>query len=364
MLNLFKSNTENQKLTSQLAEQRNDNKALLDEIERLTAENEQLNQTLSSVTAQQSEQSLQSDILHGTGDDFQACQSVISRCEQDLIGEVQHFEGTDESFQKTSKALAHMEDFLKTIVVQVEKSESSMSALQKLANEITTFVGTINNISEQTNLLALNAAIEAARAGEQGRGFAVVADEVRTLAQRAVTATSEIDSLVKSINTETNVAGKEIGDMAERCKTVSGQAGEIITSVESSMEMSTRMQKVITESAALTFLPSVHLALSLWKNQLHQIISGETNESLQSQNEHMLGQWYFHSDSNLNNYREHQSFLAMQSPIERFFSLGHDIVYKVQNGEDISQQLAELEREQKSIVKHLETIVDQCFISK
>jgi methyl-accepting chemotaxis protein len=92
---------------------------------------------------------------------------------------------------------------MKRIADVVNRSAETVKALGNSSNQIGEIIVVIDDIADQTNLLALNAAIEAARAGEQGRGFAVVADEVRKLAERTTKATKEISGMIKSIQADT-----------------------------------------------------------------------------------------------------------------------------------------------------------------
>jgi methyl-accepting chemotaxis protein len=124
---------------------------------------------------------------------------------------------------------------MERITDAVTTAASQIEALGGQSAEIGKIIGVIDDIAAQTNLLALNAAIEAARAGEQGRGFAVVADEVRTLAERVTQATQEIAGLIQRVQDgvqesirATEVAGTEVGSGSE----LAAKSGEALAEIQ------------------------------------------------------------------------------------------------------------------------------------
>lgn len=127
---------------------------------------------------------------------------------------------------------------MQALSAEMSNANQLIAQLQQSSNNITSFVDVIKSVAEQTNLLALNAAIEAARAGEQGRGFAVVADEVRTLAQRTQESTAEIDTMV--------------GKFQHDAEQVSNSINQCVASVGSSVEQTDLLEdklQTLSESA-------------------------------------------------------------------------------------------------------------------
>ena len=143
-------------------------------------------------------------------------------------------------------------DEVQAIASTVAESSQVMQRLGTSSGQIGDIVGVINDIADQTNLLALNAAIEAARAGEQGRGFAVVADEVRKLAERTTQATSQINSMISSIQSEVVHAGVAMNNATSRVQSgveFSRKTGDSLGNIVSSVNT---LQSMVQQIASAT----------------------------------------------------------------------------------------------------------------
>lgn len=175
-------------------------------------------------------------------------------------------ESSEQQVQEGNRLIQQTMDSLNSLEREIMSSNESMGALEQESNNIVGILDTIKAIAEQTNLLALNAAIEAARAGEQGRGFAVVADEVRTLAGRTSESTDEIDKLLTRLQQQTH--------------TVANKMEQSVSVANSSVELATQTYAVFEQIlTSVLSIKDMMIQISASAEEQH-LVAEEINNSV------------------------------------------------------------------------------------
>ena len=219
---------------------------LQDAIEATASASTQISSSAEEMAAGAQEQSSQTTEVASAVEEMTS--TIVETTNNSKIA-VNESNNSKEIAENGGKIFEELAEGMENISSVVLESTEIVDELGKSSEKIGEIVHVINDIADQTNLLALNAAIEAARAGEQGRGFAVVADEVRKLAERTTGATKEIEEMIKTIQSET---GKAVGSMHSGTEQVTKgkeKAAEAGESLQEIIDSSGKVMQIINQTA-------------------------------------------------------------------------------------------------------------------
>jgi methyl-accepting chemotaxis protein len=298
-----------------------------------------------------SENTSMNELLFKTVSSVNDIHSLVSSNADILGSERAKLKDSEATFTQISIILNQVGSNLNQIDNRASSTAEQMTELGQSALKINDCVSQIEGISDQTNLLALNAAIEAARAGEQGRGFAVVADEVRTLAGQTGNTTEEIAGIISKTNNYIESIGKGINSIREDASNLKETTSTIESSVKLITDLSRNMNLIIGRSTNESYIQMAMLSLTVFKSRVYELIAtGSVSDEVMNQiHDHTgsrLGKWYYQG-LGFSTFGKLQSYRNFEPHLVNMHKSAYNALTSISN-KGVSEKLGYLEKMEES----------------
>ena len=273
--------------------------------------------------------------LESFGSSLQASQQTLALLAGDLRGTKDEAISAASTSAASSELMQRIGADLGSLADDSRGTMEKVEGLNDSANKIGSILSLIKEIADQTNLLALNAAIEAARAGEAGRGFAVVADEVRKLAERTSKATNDISALVQAISQETTSAHSAMEKLAAKSAGFGADGNEASQRISGIIDTSRKIEKDVAISALRSFAELAKMDHLVFKFEIYKVFFGSSPKTAADFADHTacrLGKWYYEGEGKAC-FSRLDGYSAMEAPHLAVHKHGREAVQRFRNGD-------------------------------